>query len=50
MRAHAAGEALGASIFADMVIDEIIGELTHDESCHCDGQSQKSLDSEAADA
>jgi hypothetical protein len=50
MRAHAAGEALGASIFADMVIDEIIGELTYDGSCHCDDQSQKSLDSEAADA
>jgi hypothetical protein len=50
MRAHAAGEALGASMFADMVIDEVIGELTHDESCHCDSRSQKSLDSEAVDA
>lgn len=54
MRAHAAGEALGASIFADMVIDEIIGELTCDEAEGCrrgdDGRSQKSLDSEEADA
>lgn len=31
MRAHAAGEALGADTFADMVMDEIIGELTRDE-------------------
>lgn len=30
MRAHAAGEALGAGRFADMVVDEIIAELTSD--------------------
>ena len=60
MRAHAAGKALGAGMFADMVVDEIIGELTggsrevemgwrcgEDED---DIQSQKSLDSSAADA
>lgn len=31
MRVHAAGEALGAGTFADMVMDEIIGELTREE-------------------
>ena len=56
MRAHAAGEALGASMFADMVIDEIIGELTlgmEIEGYPCDDddtQSQRSFDSSAADA
>lgn len=56
MRAHAAGEALGASMFADMVIDEIIGELTLGmdiEGCPCEDDethSQRSFDSSAADA
>jgi hypothetical protein len=57
MRAHAAGEALGAGMFSDMVLDEIIGELVggrremegwrwgEDES-----RSEKSLDFSAADA
>lgn len=31
MRAHAAGEALGADVFADMCLDEIIGELVEGE-------------------
>lgn len=58
MRAHAAGEALGAAMFADMVVDEIIGELTFGmerEGCYCgdeddETQSQRSLDSSALDA
>jgi len=56
MRAHAAGEALGAVMFADMVVDEIIGELTFEmeaQGHHCaeDGtQSQASLSSSALDA
>lgn len=50
MRAHAAGEALGAGRFADMVIDEIIEELTHDEACQWDGRSQLSVDSEVVDS
>lgn len=52
MRAHAAGEALGASTFADMVLDEIIGELAYDEACQCDSdsRSQRSMNSEVIDA
>jgi hypothetical protein len=61
MRAHAAGEALGAGMFSDMVLDEIIGELVGGGSrevsegewyCRDDDerQSEKSLDSKVADA
>jgi hypothetical protein len=48
MRAHAAGEALGAGVFADMCLDEIIGELTMGE----DGQrwNLDCVKSEIADA
>ncbi|KAM0722880.1 hypothetical protein Q7P37_001078 [Cladosporium fusiforme] len=42
MRAHAAGEALGAGTFADMVVDEIIAELTDDEAGEEDGCSLRS--------
>lgn len=57
MRAHAAGEALGAGMFSDMVLDEIIGELVGGRR-EMEGwrwgdderQSERSLDFSAADA
>jgi hypothetical protein len=53
MRAHAAGEALGAGVFADMCLYEIIGELTWGEEGQrrwdCDGDRQ-SMRSEVADS
>lgn len=48
MRAHAAGEALGAGTFADMVVDEIIAELTDGE--REDGGSLSPLRSPARDS
>ena len=57
MRAHAAGEALGAGMFSDMVVDEIIGELVGGrremEGWRWDdyeSRSEGSLDSSVADA
>ncbi|KAM0702537.1 hypothetical protein Q7P35_009966 [Cladosporium inversicolor] len=61
MRAQTAGEALGAGMFADMVIDEIIGELTGGmEEVEVEGwrcgeeddeiERRRSLESSAADA
>jgi hypothetical protein len=53
MRAHAAGKALGAGVFADMCLNEIIGELTRGEEGRgwwdCD-EDRQSMRFEVADS